>query len=517
MNNFATEGSQELEVTNFGPIIEAKIDLRPLTVFVGPSNTGKSYLAILIYALHQYFNRGKYFPYYPSFRHFEDNTEKLPQKTADSLAAWLEREFAGLDMPRGLSENRKRSLDYAPVYLPKLVAEEVRSVIDRRNDLPGMEVQRCFGTGAIGELIRKGSPTEASIIIRRQSASDAAPFEHAFTIQPQAAEFRTAIPESGGIPVGEFEDYNQLYQEFERFHRTKSARKSESGFVLSRIIGNLAALAMPQLFGPLSVSAYYLPADRTGVMHAHNVVVSALIESAAMTGLLPAARSPMLSGVLADFLEQLINFHRRPYRRSKSRKADGSMIEQAILGGSIQVNPSEITGYPNFTYQPDGWKKEIPLMNASSMVSELAPVVLYLRHVVRRNNVLIVEEPESHLHPAMQVEFTRQLAALVRSGIRVIITTHSEWVLEELSNLVLASSLPMTRRDGIGGGAFALEEKNVGVWAFRHQKRPRGTRVEEVWLDRSGHLYSSGFDNVSASTYNDWASIVNSTGDTWRH
>ena len=46
----------KLNVTNFGPIVKAEIDLRPLTVFVGPSNTGKSYLAMLIYALHRSFN-----------------------------------------------------------------------------------------------------------------------------------------------------------------------------------------------------------------------------------------------------------------------------------------------------------------------------------------------------------------------------------------------------------------------------------------------------------------------------
>ena len=44
-----------LKVSNFGPIAEAGIELRPMSVFVGPSNTGKSYLAILIYALHQFF------------------------------------------------------------------------------------------------------------------------------------------------------------------------------------------------------------------------------------------------------------------------------------------------------------------------------------------------------------------------------------------------------------------------------------------------------------------------------
>ena len=42
-----------LAAQNFGPIASADIDLRPLTVFVGQSNTGKTYLAALIYALHR--------------------------------------------------------------------------------------------------------------------------------------------------------------------------------------------------------------------------------------------------------------------------------------------------------------------------------------------------------------------------------------------------------------------------------------------------------------------------------
>ena len=44
-----------IAVENFGPIEKAEIDLRPLTVFVGESNTGKTYLAALIYALHPIF------------------------------------------------------------------------------------------------------------------------------------------------------------------------------------------------------------------------------------------------------------------------------------------------------------------------------------------------------------------------------------------------------------------------------------------------------------------------------
>ena len=56
--------SYQVDVENFGPIAKARVDVRPLTVFVGPSNTGKSYLAVLLYALHQCLG-GAAAPYQP--------------------------------------------------------------------------------------------------------------------------------------------------------------------------------------------------------------------------------------------------------------------------------------------------------------------------------------------------------------------------------------------------------------------------------------------------------------------
>ena len=38
-------------VKDFGPIIEGTVELKPLTVFIGPNNSGKSYMATLVYAL----------------------------------------------------------------------------------------------------------------------------------------------------------------------------------------------------------------------------------------------------------------------------------------------------------------------------------------------------------------------------------------------------------------------------------------------------------------------------------
>ena len=39
-----------ISVKNLGPIAEGTVDLKPLTIFVGPSNTGKSYMAMAVHS-----------------------------------------------------------------------------------------------------------------------------------------------------------------------------------------------------------------------------------------------------------------------------------------------------------------------------------------------------------------------------------------------------------------------------------------------------------------------------------
>ena len=271
----------------------------------------------------------------------------------------------------------------------------------------------------------------------------------------------------------------------------------------------IVRLIGPDIVRPLSHPAYYLPADRTGVMHAHRVVVGSIIGQASRAGFQRDVPLPQLSGVLADFLEQLIGLGDR--REITSRTVRGHLaqrIEEDILQGEISMEQSPV-GYPEFFYRPKGWKENIGLMNTSSMVSELVPIVLYLRHVVRPGELLIIEEPESSLHPAMQVEFVRHLAAAVNSGVRIMITTHSEWVLDELANLMHLSGLPEDRRDGIGGAGFALDPSDVGIWLFEPKQRPKGSVVREIPFDVEFGGIDSGFDDVAIHTHNDYAAISN--------
>ena len=239
-------------------------------------------------------------------------------------------------------------------------------------------------------------------------------------------------------------------------------------------------------------------------MHSHRVVVSSLIRSAANAGLRPTSDLPLLPGVLADFLDQLLKFGgpddyvSSAFSGSTGMDPVAQRFERAVLQGEVRTE-STTANYPEFLYRPDGWRRDLSLTQASSMVSELAPIVLYLRHLVRPGDVLIVEEPEAHLHPAMQVNVMRRLAELVNADVRIVVTTHSEWVLEELANLVRSSQVG-------DSGDTGLRPDRVGVWRFHPPSEAQGARVTELAMDDAG-LFQAGYEQVAMEVHNRWADI----------
>ncbi len=501
MDDLTKQDSLELEVANFGPIVEAKIDLRPLTVFVGPSNTGKSYLAILIYALHRFFEAGPYPIERPvtgpisQFLKGEEPYFHLPSAEFDRILQAL-REWEVENHERGAA----LSAPVADLVLPLLRdVDGFKEVLDE-------EITRCFGVDGTKNLIRHSGSNKAEVTLQSSGlgkGGNTAPFKYALAMTRTGPQLITVIPEGAPLRV---EESPERYGYSSRFLSWRDDIDRRLG--VWEVSQDLANSVLSFILGPMSRPAHYLPADRTGVMHAHRVLLGSLLNRASQPGLRQGDPLPDLSGVVTDFLKQLIELGGPAERRRSSADALAKHIEQAILRGLVQIKTSEM-GYPQFFYKPDGWKTPLPLMNTSSMVSELAPVVLYMRHVVQPGETLIIEEPESHLHPAMQVEFTRQIAALVRAGIRVIVTTHSDWVLETLANLVRLSELPKARRKGIEGADLLLRPEQVGAWLFKQKRSPKGSVVEEIQFDPDAGGLESDYNDVAEQLYNEWATIGN--------
>lgn len=476
-------GNLKLNVVNFGPIAEAKIDLRPLTVFVGPSNTGKSYLAMLIYALHRFFNGTRSFPFhaFPWARREGDDFDMSKQEI-DALLEWVKLGALEDSIPHAVDATIRRWL------------RGINAFQDDLND----ELARCFGIENTGDLIRHGNANGARVDMDWQ---DPEPFNYNFTLNSKGIEFDASMPDTLPLPIDSSDAAGMAHVPYGL--TDDEGREAFAAYVMN----GLSATTGKCILSPLSSPAHYLPAGRTRVMHEHRMLIGSLIARSARARLAQGPTESAISGALLDFLRELIDL---PVRRRHSR-GDGELsdrLEREILQGEIIARYSAVE-YPEFYYRPNGWKREIPLMNSSSMVSDLAPVVLYLRHFVQPKDVLIIEEPESHLHPEMQVEFVRQIAAVVNAKVRVLLTTHSEWVLEELANLLQLEELRKVRGKDFVDTRSALAQDKLGVWLFDTKQSPKGTVVREIPLDFEIGNFPSGYDDVAMDVYNRWARISN--------
>lgn len=92
-----------------------------------------------------------------------------------------------------------------------------------------------------------------------------------------------------------------------------------------------------------------------------------------------------------------------------------------------------------FISKRKGRSFRIPLNIASSSARGLSDLYFYLRHVAWKNQLVIIDEPESHLDTANQIQLARLLTRMIQAGLKVLITTHSDYIIKEINNLIMLS------------------------------------------------------------------------------
>lgn len=104
-----------------------------------------------------------------------------------------------------------------------------------------------------------------------------------------------------------------------------------------------------------------------------------------------------------------------------------------VTGGDYTVN-----SVGGISYAPHNQPElKLTLAESSSTVRSLVDIGFYLKHLAKKGDLLMVDEPELNLHPENQRKIARLFAMLVNAGIRVFITTHSDYIIKEFNTLLL--------------------------------------------------------------------------------
>lgn len=103
-----------------------------------------------------------------------------------------------------------------------------------------------------------------------------------------------------------------------------------------------------------------------------------------------------------------------------------------IIGGEYTVTQKD-----ELYYIPKGKKVKLTMDESSSAVRSLLDIGFYLKHMAKPGDLLMVDEPELNLHPENQRRVARLFARLVNFGIKVFITTHSDYIVKELNTLIM--------------------------------------------------------------------------------
>ena len=491
-----------LDVENFGPIAEAKnIEFRPMTVFVGPSNTGKSYLAMLLHAM----LRGRRGTRYWRFVARRQNRNSVDQHAiVTEIANWKRRWNSRVE-----ASHESEYIEIPVRELSNQIQAELRKlsakIVNQYTVSIRRSIREYFEVNGDDELVLNHVSSTKTPSVKLRVISDLTSLDRFVGIYGNIDEFS----------LRSFAISEQTYDSLDWLDADEDSKIAADFF-----FGDYTRSNVDQIL-PKTVSRY-LPASRTGIMLNHATLTDHIIARAADNSR-EGEEFPRLHRIHAEFLRAInavgrTSLGRRPPALGAQTITDN--LESELLDGTINVETGSV-GLPRFFYAREGVK--IPLFRSSSMITEIAPLVLFLRYYMSDGDLLIVEEPEAHLHPAAQQKMAAALAFMVKQGIRVLMTTHSHYMVEAMGMFACAAGIDDDARVRSMGGLLGtagdatddvhrqlyLNEDEVGIYSFDAHDGG-GTIVSPVLFDTRSYTYAPrDYSEALVDQFNRISRVIN--------
>lgn len=205
------------------------------------------------------------------------------------------------------------------------------------------------------------------------------------------------------------------------------------------------------------------------------------------TFVFPPSRGPLMTetiipqtGIYNKFLKDLNEFTRLSNRQTKETLNLLSLLHSVMDGEVIRVDNKYI--YKSKAVQ-------IPLSAAAASVREIAPLELLANKIDVTRASILIEEPEAHLHPSKQRMMADILSAFSNSGMFMQVTTHSDYLITRLNELIALNKVKEKCTDKAIFSELCrkantipelvLDTKNIGAYLLVYDEKEDYSRVQK--------------------------------------
>ncbi len=423
-----------LHVENFARIESADIEISPLMCFIGDNNSGKSYIMTLLWGI---IANGHMF-------YYDQNKSCVDSPEYAACQKWL------------LSNIGKKV---------EISADVAQKYIDWFNKILDANKTRLTRNIFNSEL-----PID-KIEVRRFSVAK----NVTVTLND-----KTLQKGYGYIPISSTEFELDIYRD-----------NLEALFVSNfLIVWHLLMFGLTRIARSLEYeeTPIYLPASRTGLLLAHR-----LIASKATRSMLSMSSSEdfqeKLTAPYVQFLDLLIKLQNTVEITDKRKLSLIRFLQSEIIHGTIQVKEDNKI----IRYTPEDSDTELPMSITSSVVTETASLLLLLTTRIPLR-LVVIEEPEAHLHPALQKKIAQLLIRFAHNGIPIWITTHSDTILQHFNNMIKLNNRPKDEREELlkefgytEEDLLAPEEINL----YQFERDDKHTTIQKLQSDKYGFVVPS--------------------------
>lgn len=439
----------KIELKKIGMLDKAEFEVGDITLICGENNTGKTYAT---YSLYGYldFMRNKNFYYFSDF--FEDFEEHLK-----------------IDKPKFTFD-----LDIFLNFINQIIQTSLKDYPSRLSDVfAGKEED--FKLSFFKADIEITSD-ELKAILKSISQSD-------------SLDFRLDILDKD-IEITLMENFNMTLIERTMFHIFKAIylKKIPKVFILS---AERTGASMFQR--ELDVNKNEI-IERIQKSNGRNLNVFDFLMDRASRYPEPV-KDNIYSIRESDVIVKKTSFIKKGEKNEELYRKILDLFHQ-VVGGKYIVNQEGIYFAPEAKQRAT--KGKILIQSASSSVRSLLMLNFYILNQAQKGDILMIDEPELNLHPKNQILLARLFVLLANAGIRIFITTHSDYIVRELNNCIMLNNLNEKQIGEFSNRGYSqyhkLNAKGIRAYLATKDKKSKENHLQNISINPIQGIYMNTFD-----------------------